>query len=186
MFRCSLLIVMLFFALLSRAQDSIPHQKAPKDTIKKHSWGKACVFSAVIPGTGQIYNSVAMPKRKKHAYWKVPLIYAGLGVTTFFAVKNGMAAKAYRSEYESRIAGNGISAFDEYDNNGLISLYTQARSKRDFAILGVGLVYILNVVDAGVEAHFVNFDISDNLSLSVRPRMFDSYSYGASIKFNFR
>jgi hypothetical protein len=165
-----------------KAGDTIPQ----KDTVKKHSWVKATVFSAVIPGAGQIYNSIAMPKRKKHAYWKVPLIYAGLGVSTYFAVKNSMQMKAYRNEYESRLAGNDPINFTEYDSQGLLTFYTQDRTKRDFAILGMGLVYILNIIDAGVEAHFVNFDISDNLTLSIRPKMYNNLAYGASLQLNFR
>lgn len=186
MLRCISLCFCLILAFQGKAQDSIPQKIKEKDTIKKHSWVKACVFSAIIPGSGQIYNSIAMPKKKKHAYWKVPLIYAGLGVSTYFAVKNGMDMRAYRNEYESRIAGNLPAQFEDYDTQGLLSFYTQARTKRDFAILGMGIVYILNIVDAGVEAHFVNFDISDNLTMSIRPKMFNTTSYGASLQFNFR
>ena len=57
------------------------------DTIQKdttHSVRKASILSACVPGAGQVFNHLAMPKGKKKAFWKVPLIYAGLGVTTYF------------------------------------------------------------------------------------------------------
>ena len=56
--------------------------------MEKHSVRKAAIFSAVLPGAGQVYNHLAMPKGQKKAYWKVPIIYAGLGATGYFALKN--------------------------------------------------------------------------------------------------
>lgn len=175
--------ILVWFSLQVNAQDSLA---VVPDTVKTHSWKRAALFSAVIPGSGQIYNHIAMPKGKKKAYWKVPLIYAGLGATTYFVIKNNMLKNDYRSEYESRKIGNAPSNFLEYDDQSLLTLYTTHRNKRDFALLGMGLVYILNIVDAAVEAHFVNFDISEDLSLSIHPTMYNSSSYGVSFQFKFR
>ena len=175
--------ILVWFSLSVNAQDSLA---VVPDTVKTHSWKKACVFSAVLPGAGQIYTHIAMPKGKKKAYWKVPLIYAGLGVTTYFTVKNNMLKNDYRAEYESRALGNAPSDFFEYDDQSLLTLYVTRRNRRDFAILGIGIVYILNVVDAGVEGHFVNFDISEDLSLSIQPTMYNPSSYGVSFQFKFR
>ncbi|WP_341901486.1 DUF5683 domain-containing protein [Fluviicola taffensis] len=174
---------LVWFSLQVNAQDSLA---VVQDTAKTHSWKRAALFSAVIPGSGQIYNHIAMPKGKKKAYWKVPLIYAGLGATTYFVVKNNILKNDFRSEYESRKIGNAPSNFLEYDDQSLLTLYTTHRNKRDFAILGLGLVYLLNIVDAAVEAHFVNFDISEDLSLSIHPTMYNSSSYGVSFQFKFR
>jgi hypothetical protein len=77
--------------------------------------------------------------------------------------------KAYRQEYDYRIATNTSSNFFEYDNVGLLTLHNEARSNRDLFIAAFGLVYLLNVVDAGIEAHFVSFDVSENLNISFRP-----------------
>lgn len=178
-------LVFSWFSLHVNAQDSLAVAPTP-DTVKTHSWKKACLFSAVVPGAGQVYNHIAMPKGKKKAYWKVPLIYAGLGVTTYFAVKNNMLKNDYRAEYESRKIGNAPVNFAEYDDQSLLSLYAQHRNRRDFAILGIGIVYLLNIVDAGVEAHFVNFDISEDLSLSIHPTTYYPNAYGVSFQFKFR
>ena len=56
---------------------------AEQDTTKKHSVKTATILSLALPGAGQVYNHIAMPKGKKKAYWKVPLIYAGVALTFF-------------------------------------------------------------------------------------------------------
>ena len=76
--------IFIFFSTCFFAQ--VDTTSIPNDTV--HSVKKAMIFSAIIPGSGQVYNHIAMPKGKKKAYWKVPLIYAGLGSTGYFLVKN--------------------------------------------------------------------------------------------------
>jgi len=152
-----------------------------------HSVKKAVIFSAVVPGSGQIYNHLAMPKGQKKAYWKVPLIYAGLGTATYFLIQNNTLKNDLRSEYESRIAGNLPSdQFLQYDDDGLLQLYAIHRTRRDLSLLALGVVYLLNVVDAGVEAHFVNFDVGDNLTVSMQPTVLSNYSVGIGIQLKFR
>ncbi|MEZ4890585.1 MAG: DUF5683 domain-containing protein [Crocinitomicaceae bacterium] len=68
-------------------------KEVERDSTKQHSVKLAAILSAALPGAGQVYNHIAMPKGKKKAYWKVPLIYAGLGVTGYFAVKNHLEQK---------------------------------------------------------------------------------------------
>lgn len=155
------------------------------DSVKVHSFKKAMIFSAVVPGAGQIYNHLAMPKGKKKAYWKVPLIYAGLSATGYFAISNAAKAKAYRKEYNDRQISGSSTNFLEYDDAGLLVLYASARNNRDLLFLGMGFVYILNVVDAGVEAHFVKFDVSENLSMAFRPSINSQYGIGLSFGMNF-
>lgn len=155
------------------------------DSVKVHSFKKAMIFSAVVPGAGQIYNHLAMPKGKKKAYWKVPLIYAGLGATGYFAISNAAKAKAYRKEFNDRQISGSSTNFLEYDDAGLLVLYASARNNRDLLFLGMGFVYILNVVDAGVEAHFVKFDVSENLSMAFRPSINSQYGIGLSFGMNF-
>lgn len=151
-----------------------------------HSIRKAVLFSAFVPGAGQIYNHIAMPKGRKKAYWKVPLIYAGLGATGYFLLKNNRMKNDLRTEYENRQAGETPSdQFIQYDDDGLLTLYTSARSNRDLCIIGLTAVYLLNVVDAGVEAHFVNFDVSEDLSLSFHPVVLSGYTPGVSMRLNF-
>ena len=81
----------------------------PKDTLKIHSPKKAIIYSAIIPGAGQVYNHIAMPKGKKKAFWKVPIIYAGLGATGYFLINNQQAQRSLRTEYDNRKNGGTIN-----------------------------------------------------------------------------
>ena len=96
----------LTFLFYGTAQDSLStvlHQNQG-DTL--HSPKKAMLYSLVLPGAGQIYNHIAMPKGKKKAFWKVPIIYAGLGITTYFILENNKLKNDARAEYEFRIENN--------------------------------------------------------------------------------
>ncbi|MCO5259281.1 MAG: DUF5683 domain-containing protein [Crocinitomicaceae bacterium] len=131
----------------------------------------AVILSAALPGAGQVYNHIAMPKGKKKAYWKVPLIYTGLGVTGYFAVKNHLEQKTLKQEYINRTEYNltPIEKYSMYDDAGILQLYNQKVTRRDWLFLGMGLVYLLQIADAAVEAHFVKFDVSKDLTMKVRP-----------------
>lgn len=158
------------------------------DTIKHHSIRKAVLFSVVVPGAGQVYNHMHMPKGQKKAYWKVPLIYAGLGTTGYYFVKNYNLQRALKTEYNNRIDSLDIDPqWNMYDNQGVLTLYNQHRNRQDLFLLGTIFVYALQIADAGVEAHFVNFDVSEDLSMSFSPQSsIIDRSIGLSIKLNFR
>jgi hypothetical protein len=91
-----------------------------------------------------------------------------------------------RAEYDSRQTGKDPASFLEYDDAGLIQLHETHRNRRDLSILALGVVYLLNVVDAGVEAHFVHFDVGDDLSLSFQPVLLQSFTPGIGMRLNFR
>ncbi|OFZ40524.1 MAG: hypothetical protein A3D92_09760 [Bacteroidetes bacterium RIFCSPHIGHO2_02_FULL_44_7] len=160
------------------------------DSVKPHSIRTALLLSAGIPGAGQIYNHIAMPKGKKKAYWKVPLIYAGLGASTYFLVSNQAQVSSLRNEYRFMESNDGAhsdnSKWVDYDQSGVLLLHDQYQTFRDLSILAVGLVYLLQLTDAGVEAHFVNFDISHDLSFHLDPVLFNSRSPGLSLSLKFR
>jgi hypothetical protein len=157
-----------------------------KDTIKVHSPKKAVIFSAVIPGAGQLYNHIAMPKGKKKAFWKVPLIYGALGTTGYFLIKNQSLKNSLKTEYSNRKNGGVLDdKWSAYDETGVLTLYNQRLDWRDLSILGVGAVYLIQVIDAGIEAHFVHFDISQDLSLAIEPAYFGQNTVGLKFNFNF-
>lgn len=156
------------------------------DTSELHV-KRAVILSASVPGAGQIYNHIQKPKGQKKAYWKVPLIYAGLGSTIYFALSNNSIQKEVKAEYYNRL-DNGIYSqkYLSYDNTGLITLHNQHTTRRDLLWLATGVIYLLQVVDAGVEAHFINFDVSKDLSLTVQPTLLPTNTAGVSVAFNFR
>lgn len=160
------------------------------DSIRKHSVKLAVALSAGLPGAGQIYNHIAMPKGKKKAFWKVPLIYAGLGATGYFLISNQKEVNMLKAEYTYMDQNNGAhpagSQLTAYDQYGVLELYNQYQNWRDLSILGMGIVYVLQIVDAGVEAHFVSFDVSEDLSLSLEPALLQGRTPGLSLSLKFR
>jgi hypothetical protein len=141
-----------------------------KDTAKQHDPKLAGALSAVIPGLGQAYN-------KK--YWKVPLIYAGAGALLYAINYNAAQYDTYKDAYSLRIDGDTstVDQFDiqvandepKYTEESLLNLKDYYRRNRDISYIFIGVLYMLNIVDAAVDAHFYSYEISDDLSLKVRP-----------------
>ena len=181
--RAFLIIVVISLLGFVRSQDSI---QPSADSVRIHQPKRALLFSAIIPGAGQIYNHIAMPKGKKKAFWKVPLIYAGIGTMGYFLIHNQQQQIALKKEYNSRTEGNTPSSeWAQYDNTGLLTLYNQHLDRRDLSIVGLTVVYLLQLVDANVEAHFVAFDVSDNLSMKVTPTILPSMAAGVQLSLTF-
>lgn len=149
---------------------------------ERHSPRKATLLSAVIPGAGQIYN------RK---YWKAPIVWGGLGVCYYFIQENTREYHRYRDAYLALVDGDP-STIDEFNGQftgpqvrGVMETYQRWRDLSYIAIAGV---YILNIVDASVDAHFVRFDVSPDLSMNVGPSLYASSlgAVGMSFRVNIR
>ncbi|MEO0037484.1 MAG: hypothetical protein RIQ59_695 [Bacteroidota bacterium] len=157
--------ILLFFFFLGNfslsAQTELGPELRVKDTIKKNEINmlapsKAAFYSAVLPGLGQIYN-------KK--YWKVPLVYGALGTTIYFYISNNNKYHAYRDAYKRRLEGFNDDEFTYLDNSRLITAQKFYQNNRDLSALLTGLFYILNIVDANVDAHLMQFNVNDNLTI---------------------
>ena len=124
---------------------------------------KAAILSTACPGLGQIYN-------KK--YWKTPIIYLALGSTMYYYLENDKKYNDYKSAYIARNDNdeNTLDAFPDYTNNNLITLKDYYRNSRDLSLFLFLLSYFLNIIDASVDAHFMNYNLNDNLSLQLKPR----------------
>lgn len=122
------------------------------------------IFSAVVPGLGQAYN-------KK--YWKIPIVYATLGTTTYFFTSNNTLYREYKQAYINKTDGNPetIDDFPYYNETQIRELQDYYRRYRDLNIILTGLFYTLNIVDAYVDAQLVTFDVSDNLSMNLQPAL---------------
>ncbi|MDP4280976.1 MAG: DUF5683 domain-containing protein [Bacteroidota bacterium] len=152
---------------------------------KKHSPTKASVMSAILPGLGQAYN-------KK--YWKIPIIYAGFGVMTYFLVTNTDEYLTYSSafiEKQNNVTnGNYQELTKKYTADELLSAREYYRRNLDISVLLTALWYGLNIIDATVDAHLFTYNISEDLSMHVQPAMMEplvykKYSPGIKICFKF-
>jgi hypothetical protein len=154
-----------------------------KDTVPmfRHSPTRAAILSAVVPGMGQIYN-------KK--YWKLPLIYGGIGTLGYFVVHWNNLYQKYLNAYihynkfnkdESVLDGLPIKINKSWDINTQLNWYKDNyRRWRDLCALFAGAIYVLNIIDATVDAYLFNYDISADLSMRIEPAMINTYARQAT------
>lgn len=196
------IVTLVFLSLGAAAQklevDStrVVHIDEEKAGVK-HSPTKATIYSAILPGLGQAYN-------KK--YWKVPLVYAGLGTIGYFVHWNNDNYKVMKLAYRdftdtdpntnSYLDLNGAQYYDlensETDRANFKTNLTRQqdyyRRNRDLLIISFVGFYGLNIIDASVDAHFFDFDISEDLTINWQPTM-SSFNnqplYGVNLSFTF-
>ena len=157
-----LFLLSLFAVLSGKAQTPSLNDSIPVD-IKLHSPKKAAIFSAILPGLGQAYNQ---------KYWKMPIVYAGLGGSAYFFYANNKDYQVFRKELQARFLNeteNLNPKFANYSESNLVSLKNYYQRNRELSILVAVVVYALNILDASVDAHLFSFDVSDDLSFSLRP-----------------
>ncbi|MEI6885606.1 MAG: DUF5683 domain-containing protein [Bacteroidota bacterium] len=167
-----LAVTILWLAVFSfktaQAQtDSIPKDVADSVLEKEHSATKASIMSACLPGLGQIYN------RK---IWKVPIIYAGFGVMAYLIAFNTNYYLDFKCAYIEKIggdtAGNYAYLANRYTATELASTREYYRRNLEITCLVTALWYILNILDATVDAHLYTFNIGKSLSMKIEPAVF--------------
>lgn len=149
-------------------------KSAAQDTVKVklHSPKKAAWMSAALPGLGQIYN------RK---YWKVPVIYVGLGVIGYLGYNYYTKFNKYKKTYLFRSALDTTARdyFPEIlSKDILFENWNYYRRNFELTCIFGSLFYILNIIDASVDGHLYKFDISDDLSLKIEPDINTLTYYG--------
>ena len=147
------LCIVLFFSASIKAQESVV--KIPK---------KAALYSAIIPGAGQVYT-------KK--YWKVPLIYAGLITSAYYINESHTLYDTYKQAYINRLDGDRTDEFiGTYTDANLVTLTEHYRRNTEISALLFTLTYVLNIVDASVNAHLFKYNVSEDISMIVHPVYF--------------
>ena len=169
---------------LKMSADTVAVKKKAKKQ-KVLSPDKATFFSAVLPGLGQIYN------RK---YWKLPILYGGIAGLGYAIGFNTKYYRKYKAAYRDFIIQDPNNksyleflppTWTEEDlenpqnaswfQNALDNKKNYYRRYRDLSFIGMTILYVLNLMDASVDAHLSTFDISDDLSLRVDPVLMDPY-----------
>lgn len=145
--------------------DSIIEIKSPYNPL---SPAKAAFYSAVLPGLGQAYN-----KR----YWKIPIVYGGLATGIYFYTTNNEEYNRYRDAYKSRLAGLKTDEF-YFDSQGTPLTTPRVtteglqrgqkfyRKNKEISLLVTLGIYALNIIDANVDAHLMQYNVDENLSLA--------------------
>jgi len=141
---------------------------------------KAAFYSAVLPGLGQAYN---------HSYWKIPLVYAGIGTSVYFFIQNNHQYHKYRDAYKRRLAGYNDDEYQgKISDKGLIQAQKQFRKNKEISIFVAIAFYALNIVDANVEAHLRQFNVNKNLSIYPGydiDQITGGSNYGLTLNFKF-
>ena len=152
---------------------------------------KAAFYSAILPGLGQAYN-------KK--YWKIPIVYAAIGTGVYLYINNTDQLNRYRDAYKSRLAGFNIDEFwgtdangiplasPRIENDGLIRAQQTFRRNQELSLLVTVGLYALNIIDANVDAHLMQFNVDENLA--VKPhykynQMDNTTDLGLTVNFKF-
>jgi hypothetical protein len=192
----SLFLMILFFiaGFSAFSQESKNDSIGAKKPKVEHSPRRATIYSAVLPGLGQIYN------RK---YWKVPLVYGGFGTLGYFINFNNEQYTTYRQAYSDIIDNDpNTNSFKKLNVNPSlllperISNFTEQlrgakdywRRNRDLVVIGTVVFYALNIIDASVDANFFNFDISEELTINWVPSpvmCMDKKMIGIQCRFTF-
>jgi len=171
------ILIILFCAtgFSGYSQESVIDTLHVKKTGTIHSPRKATIYSAVLPGLGQIYN------RK---YWKVPLVYGGFVTLGYFINFNNGEYVKYRQAYSDIID-------TDPNTNSFVKLFTDPRNldpanigqsterlrvykdywrrNRDLLVISTAVFYAVNIIDASVDANFFNFNINDDLTINWVP-----------------
>ncbi|MBT7851440.1 MAG: DUF5683 domain-containing protein [Flavobacteriaceae bacterium] len=186
--------IVIFFCAFSIAnfaqnkentQDSLKTEVYKPVVMDPLAPSKAAFYSAILPGLGQAVN-------KK--YWKIPIVYAALGTSIYLYMDNDRNYKRYRKAYKRRLSGftddefYGEGSIPLLSNEALIRAQQTLRRNKELSLLITIGLYALNIIDANVDAHLLQYNVDKNLA--VNPFVdFDtpdtSAQLGLSINFNF-
>jgi hypothetical protein len=165
--------------------DSVVVSSPKKDSIPYHDPKIATRRSALIPGWGQAYN---------RQYWKIPIAYGIISIPVVMFVYNNNYYKKMKFAYEARYKeaegdNSDVPKIDpelvDLSINSLLNYRNVYRRDRDYSVLFFLIAWGFQVADATVFAHLKQFDVSNNLSMQVRPQL-DPISRNAGLSLTFQ
>jgi len=149
------------------------------ETINPLAPAKAAFYSAVIPGLGQAYN-------KK--YWKIPLFYGGLAIGYYFYNMNNKEYQRFRDAYKRRLEGfNDDQYAGIYTDQTLINGQKVFQRNRNISLMVTVGIYVLNIIDANIDAHLLQFNVNEKLS--IKPDIYQNditYKHNLGLSLNYQ
>ncbi len=172
---CFVLLLTAFTMLMvlptaqTKAQGSDTNTQQLDEAPFYPSPSRAAMLSATLPGLGQIYNG---------RYWKVPIIYAGFGTLIYFIDFNNSNYNKWRRAWIARVDGNPhtVDDFPLHSTEVIERAMNYYRRNLEINYMLAGALYLLNILDASVDAHLMNFDVGENLSMGIQPGLMPSHS----------
>lgn len=151
----------------------LPGDSMKNDTTKAklHSPKKAAIMSALLPGLGQVYNKKA---------WKLAIIYPAIGGLAYSFGYNQSRFKYYRDALRIRYDDDPttIDPLVLFSDDRIVTMKNYYQRYRDLSVIGFAAVYVLQIIDASVDAHLFYFDVGPDLSMNWRPD-FTADRYGS-------
>ena len=146
------------------AQDTLP-EFGDEPTVRLHSPTRATIYSAVLPGLGQVYN-------KK--YWKVPIVVSTMGAAGYMIGYNRSIYREFKESYIAEIDSDSttVSAFGPLYTTSYLETETERfRRYMEISYIAFIALYALQIVDASVDAHLFTFDVGPDLSFNLQPTL---------------
>lgn len=181
------ILLFIFSSAPSWAQDDeLKTNIVVKDTVAATAYtidplapSKAAFYSAVLPGLGQVYNK---------SYWKVPIVYGSMGLSLYYYSFNNRKYHEYRDAYRDRLAGREVTGeLANLTNDRLISGQRFHQRNRDLSMLITVGLYVLNIVEANVDAHLGQFNVNENLSVYPQFQQNEiDYNYNMGLTLNYK
>lgn len=160
---------------------NIKKKKEKKIDTKQYSPKKAAIWGAAFPGLGQIYN-----KR----YWKLPIVYGVIGTVLYFVVSNGQKLHTFNGYIRNMYDSIPLpTPYNQLSLSDIETLRNGYRTNLQIASFGTIFAWGLSIVDAVVDAHLHHFDISDKLSIKIKPALnYTNFTYyaGIGVHLNFK
>jgi hypothetical protein len=172
--RTFFILFSLCLSLISTAQlDTLQKDlKKSKWNVKPISPLKASVFSAILPGGGQIYNGIHTDKKFLGKFWKVPVVYAGIGTCLAFIQFNTQQYQYYKRQYLSSVDNDPNTIAEVNASTESINrVQDQYHRWMDLSYICLAGIYVLQIIEANVAAHLFYFNVSPDLSIQLHPAL---------------
>ncbi|MBK6818140.1 MAG: hypothetical protein IPN14_07285 [Bacteroidetes bacterium] len=135
---------------------------------------RAGLFSALLPGLGQVYNK---------QYWKLGVVVAATGAVTGFMIFNTKQYNKYQQAYLGRIDTDPATTdtFTNYQTTDIDLLRKTYRKYVEYTVIAGTVCYLINILDAFTSAHLKTFDMSKNISFKASPYYDTRKQFGMKI-----
>lgn len=149
----------------------VNEERYKKESVNPLAPSKAAFYSAILPGLGQMYN-----KR----YWKLPIIYGAIGTGLYIYADRNTEYNRVRDAFKRRLAGftddeffdiNGDGNGPDVSSTALQNAQERTQEERDLALIITIALYVLNIIDANIDAHLKQYNVSDDLTMNFEPRV---------------
>jgi Family of unknown function (DUF5683) len=154
--------------------------------MQPHSPLRATLYSAMLPGAGQIYNGNKKEGSVFKKYWKVPVVYAGVATCVYYINWNTKNFRYFKQQYIFEQDDDPNTIAEQTTQNGNEFWMEKHRKWMEISYFSLAGVYLLQILEANIDAHLFYFDVSNNLSLGLHPTLIPAGKMQPGIGLNMR